>query len=116
MFFCFDKFITRKNPSQLAVFFREAASTKCIIYVRYTGIFPLSTMIFIQIPPFITPFPPNGKAAPEGGFDLYLVEWGPRFYLPMLSNSSTIPASGAGVSRLTITITTAEMMKAGSSS
>lgn len=58
----------------------------------------------------------NEKAAPKGGFDLCLVEGAARFYLPMLSNSSTISASGAGVSRLTITMTTAEMMKAGSSS
>ena len=59
----------------------------------------------------------NEKAAPKGGFsDVYLLECTLRFYLPMLSNSSTISASGAGVSRLTITMTTAEMMKAGSSS
>ncbi len=63
------------------------------------------------------PLSPNEKAAPEGGFsDVYWVEWASRFYLPMLSNSSTIPASGAGVSRLTIMMTAAEMMKAGSSS
>ena len=63
------------------------------------------------------PLSPNEKAAPEGGFsDVYWVEFALRFYLPMLSNSSTIPASGAGVSRLTTTITTAEMMKAGSNS
>ena len=66
-------------------------------------------------PVYKRPFP-NEKAAPKGGFDLYLVEGAARFYLPMLSNSSTISASGAGVSRLTITMTTAEMMKAGSSS
>ena len=63
------------------------------------------------------PLSPNEKAAPEGGFsDVYWVEFALRFYLPILSNSSTIPASGAGVSRLTTTITTAEMMKAGSNS
>ena len=74
-------------------------------------------MIIVQNPLFYKRPLSNEKAAPEGGFsDVYWVEWASRFYLPMLSNSSTIPASGAGVSRLTITMTTAAMMKAGSSS
>ena len=41
---------------------------------------------------------------------------GQEAHLPTLSNSSTISFSGAAVSRLTTTMTIAEIMKAGSSS